>query len=79
MKTLNVIHWIVEVVVMAIIASAAGAILIFDFRAFGNPIGTIYTLAQLIVVFTCIPGAWRIKRGIDIIFKWIEKIVKEEA
>jgi hypothetical protein len=78
MKTLEVIHWIVEVVVLAIIAIAAGAIAIMDLRILGGLIGTLYTMAQLIVVLMCIPGGLQVKKGIDSLFEWVEDIIIEE-
>jgi hypothetical protein len=78
MKTLGIIHWIVEVVVLTIIACAAGAIAIMDLRVLGGLTGTLYTIAQLIVVLMCIPGGLQVKKGIDWIFGRIEDIMIEE-
>ena len=78
MKTLGIIHWIVEVIVLAIIACATGAIAIMDLRVLGGLTGTLYTIAQLIVVLMCIPGGLQVKKGIDRIFDRIEDIMKEK-
>ena len=79
MKTLEVIHWIVEVVVLAIIAGAVFTVVAVDFRAIGGSQATILTIAQIVVGLTCIPGGYMIKKGIDRVFTAISKIIKEEA
>ncbi len=78
MKTLGIIHWIVEVIVLAIIGIAACAIAIMDLRVLGGLKGTLYTTAQLIVVLMCIPGGLQVKKGIDWIFGRIEDTMKEK-
>jgi hypothetical protein len=79
MKTLEVIHWIVEVVVLAIIAGAVFAVVAVDFRAIGGSQATMLTIAQIVVCFTCIPGGYMVKKGINRIFTAISRIIKKEA
>jgi hypothetical protein len=49
-----------------------------DLRVLGGLTGTLYTIAQLIVVLMCIPGGLQVKKGINRIFDRIEDIMKEK-
>jgi len=76
MKKLEIIHIIVEVIVLSIIASSVFALAILDLRD-GTTTGVLLTIAQLIVVLTCLPGAWTIKKALDRFFEWISKFMEE--
>ena len=78
MKTLKIIHWIVEVIVLSIIGSAVLVIAIPDFREMAEPFGTIYTIAQVVIMFIAVPSGIAVAKGINFVFKWIEERIIEE-
>jgi hypothetical protein len=79
MKKLQVLHDVVEVIVLVIIASAVFAVMTVDFKVLGGATAAVMTIAQIVVCLTCIPGGYMIKKGIDRVFTAISKIIKEEA
>ena len=78
MKTLKIIHWIVEVIALSIIGSAVLVISIHDFRGMAEPISTIYTIAQVVIMLIAVPSGIAVAKGINVVFKWIEEKIIEE-
>lgn len=77
-RKLQILHDIVEVIVLVIIAGAVFTIGIVDFKVLGGSRAIILTAAQVVVCLTCIPGGYMVKKGIDSLFEWVEERIVEE-